>query len=471
MPAHIVLILINVCTFLYLRDKLKSKRGEADSDSSGPDKHGKILNDETEFSSVVSSSYDTRTNTSIHATRNSNELPITFIESGKTSEDTCESLLSEREGQQQHKPLAGSTCVRLRDVHDNVNENIQNDDKKGDARTSKVAWLPANPSTIHLRGPDYLTTRQKHPSPGSLYTLKEMDVFYAEDDEYITNIGRRFHLPQNEFKYYNDDRDRDRHWCAPDTLIISFALPTTTPKVHFGISKGSNRCTENKGLVVCGYYQIKPEIREALAILSNTSLSLYEKDRQIKKLFPKTSKENGSLSGSDNNQRRLVNGIRLWEKWCSICAKPGSTRTHTHAHSDPGGEMQKRLKFVPRGENITDLGVPSWICKYNGKPMLIKRPGETNFIFSHPHPHPDVGSNGKGRILEININLHPLPYMFKQAMSYLNDHYFSKMNMTFGFVIEGRSIDELPEVLIGDPMSLPFNDVTKIVKSSNLFGN
>ena len=44
--------------------------------------------------------------------------------------------------------------------------------------------------------------------------------------------------------------------------------------------------------------------------------------------------------------------------------------------------------------------------------------------------------------------------MFKQAMTYLNDHYFVRMLMTFGFVIEGRSEEELPEVLLGNPMSI-----------------
>jgi len=61
--------------------------------------------------------------------------------------------------------------------------------------------------------------------------------------------------------------------------------------------------------------------------------------------------------------------------------------------------------------------------------------------------------------------------MFKQAMAYLSDHYFARMMMTFGFVIEGRADEELPEVLLGDPITLPFNDMTKIPQSSAIFGD
>ena len=123
-----------------------------------------------------------------------------------------------------------------------------------------------------------------------------------------------------------------------------------------------------------------------------------EKDEKLVELFP------------DPKERSLVNAVNLWEKW--VCT----------SSSDP--EMQKRLKFIPRGENLKELGAPNWICRYNGKPMLIKRPGETSFVFSHPDK----------RTLEIDVNMHPLPFMFKNAMSYLKQHYFSRMLMVRIFI-------------------------------------
>jgi len=184
---------------------------------------------------------------------------------------------------------------------------------------------------------------------------------------------------------------------------------------------------------VCGYYRIRPEVRRTLEIISNPDYDDNERESKFQELFP------------HNDRRTLVNGTKLWEKWC--CTEG----------TDP--EMQKRLKFIPRGENLKELGVPSWICRYNGKPMLIKRPGETSFVFSHPDE----------RTLEIDVNLHPLPFMFKQAMFYLKEHYFAKMLMTFGFVIEGREVDELPEVLLGNPIQLPFNNPEKVLKSAAVF--
>ena len=51
-------------------------------------------------------------------------------------------------------------------------------------------------------------------------------------------------------------------------------------------------------------------------------------------------------------------------------------------------------------------------------------------------------------VMSFEISFHPFPYLFKQAMAYLKD-YFDDVIGTFGFVIEGRSDDELPEVMIG----------------------
>lgn len=388
-------LLINFCTWLYLRNK-----------------DGKECNIKLDM--IRFKKREISAATCVPFTMKSNKKGVENQDAAKLVE--VPSFVERRKRRDndgeggQHKPLAGSTSIRLKDPHDDVEY------KDGEP---KVAWLAADPSIIHLRGPDYLTTRQKNPSPSSLYRLIQMDVFYA--DEHMTDIGRRFKLPRNEFV------DQEHHWYAPDTLVVSFALPTTAPKL-------GRTATDRKGLIVCGYYQIRPEVRKTLEIVSNSSLTENEKEQRMHELFPKRC------------ERKLINGILLWDKWCSTSA------------NDP--EMQKRLKFIPRGENINDLGVPSWICRYNGKPMLIKRPGETSFIFSHPDE----------RVLEIDINLHPLPYMFKQAMAYLSSHYFARMLMTFGFVIEGRSDNELPEVLLGDPMSLPFNDITKIPKSSVVFG-
>lgn len=308
-----------------------------------------------------------------------------------------------------NRPVAGSTTMQFKNPHES---HLNSDNEE------MVAWIAANPSIIQLRGADYLISKKKVPSLTSLYELVELDAF--DSDEHMTDVGQQFRFSRKDF-------GTSGNWCAPDTLIISFALPTTAPKLGRSSSDG-------KGYIVCGYYRIRSEVRKVLEIISNSQFDANARQRQIELLFP------------DAQKRSIVNGVKLWEKWCGTSA------------TDP--EMQKRLKFIPRGENLNELGVPSWICRYNGKPMLIKRPGETSFIFSHPDD----------RTLEIDVNLHPLPFMFKQAMAYLKEHYFARMLMTFGFVIEGREEDELPEVLLGNPIQLPFNNPGAVMKGKALFG-
>ena len=324
-----------------------------------------------------------------------------FIETRRTADDDDESYT--------YRPPAGISTVRVNSI------NEKPDRQDGERKTT---WMSANPSIIDLRGHDYLTSKLKIPSPTSLYELVDVDTFDA--NEHMTDVGQRFSIPDYD---YGDAG----HWCAPDTLIISFALPTSPPKLRSG--------PDGKGYVVCGYFRIRSDVRKTLDIISNPKYDEEKRESMLRELFP------------DSNKKMLVNGVKLWEKWC------------TTAKVDP--EMMKRLKFVPRGENLKELGVPSWICRYNGKPMLIKRPGETSFIFSHPDE----------RTMEIDINLHPLPFMFKQAMTYLKEHYFPKMIMTFGFVIEGREEEELPEVLLGNPIQLPFVNPNLIMPADEVFAN
>ncbi len=317
-----------------------------------------------------------------------------FVEMKKSVDDDEESI---------YRPWSGSTTVQLKHAYE-----------KSDAHTIK--WVAGKPSIMDLRGPDYLTSKRKMPSMTSLYELVELDCF--DSDEHMTDVGTKFRFPAYDY-------GQAGHWCAPDTLIISFALPTSPPKLR----SGSN----GKGYIVCGYFRIRSEVRKTLEIISNSDYSEEKREEMLHALFP------------EKKQRMLINGVKLWEKWC------GSAKT------DP--EMQKRLKFIPRGDNLRELGVPSWICRYNGKPMLIKRPGETSFIFSHPYD----------RTLEIDVNLHPLPFMFKQAMTFLKDNYFPKMIMTFGFVIEGREDNELPEVLLGNPIQIPFCVPNYVSKADDIF--
>jgi len=409
LPHMFVFLMVNLLTWLHLTRNISKRVGVLEGDG------GQLERDSIEQS--CASPIGILYNNSLVSNISTEESPSCGgqIEQALSSSSYIEKRKSlDEDDDDLYRPKAGSTTVKIQKLNE----------KRNEYEKEKVAWMAGDPSIIHLRGQDYLTTRKKFPSPTSLYELVEVDTF--DSDEHLTDVGQRFQFP--DFDYGDEG-----NWCAPDTLIISFALPTTAPKLGRSVSDG-------KGYIVIGYYRIRTDVRKTLDILTNEDYDGSERERRLQELFP-TSEE-----------RVLVNGIKLWEKWCRTSG------------SDP--EMQKRLKFIPRGENLQELGVPSWICRYNGKPMLIKRPGETSFIFSHPDE----------RTLEIDINLHPFPYMFKQAMSYLKDHYFFRMPMTFGFVIEGREYDELPEVLLGDPIHLdkPGSVLDKrgsVLKSDVVFTN
>lgn len=301
------------------------------------------------------------------------------------------------------KPIAGSTTIKLNSPSETV--------------LGKIGWVSKPPSSVAVRGANYLSDKKKVPSPGSLYELVQVDVFDA--DTYITEIAHKVKLPESNFE------SKSEQWLAPDILVVSFALPTAIPKL-------GRTSTDLRGIIVTGYYRMRNETRKVLSIITNPEIDSSLEEDQVR-----------NEVGGD--YQRIISGVRLWETWCR------------EAPSNP--EMQKRLKFIPKGDNLSELKVPNWICKYNGKPMLMKRPGVTGFVY------PYSGEN----ILEIGISLHPFPYMFKQAMTYLKDSYFPKMLMTFSFVIEGRNEKELPEVLLGNPILLPFIDPESILHADDVF--
>jgi hypothetical protein len=146
----------------------------------------------------------------------------------------------------------------------------------------------------------------------------------------------------------------------------------------------------------------------------------------------------------DDAQKNIVNAVRLFEEWCR------------RAPTDP--KFMSRFKVVPNAHNLKEIGMPGWISKYNGKPFLIKRPGQTGFLFNHPELS----------CMEFDISLHPFPYLAKQAICYMKDSYFKKILVSFGFVIEGRADDELPECLIG-LMQLCYPDPIHAIQADTFF--
>jgi len=174
---------------------------------------------------------------------------------------------------------------------------------------------------------------------------------------------------------------------------VSIALPTDPPK--FGKSS-----SDGGGYTVTMYFRMHQDTRE---ILRRVTADDYD----------------DSTENVDDPQKSKVNAVRLMEEWCR------------RAPTDPA--YQARFKVVPNAHNLKEIGMPSWISKYNGKPFLVKRAGETGFLYSHPEIS----------CMEFDVSLHPFPYLAKQGICYMKDSFFKKILVSFGFCIEGRTDDEV----------------------------
>jgi hypothetical protein len=99
------------------------------------------------------------------------------------------------------------------------------------------------------------------------------------------------------------------------------------------------------------------------------------------------------------------------------------------------------------------------ILNYNGKPILIKRVGQTGFLYDDmvlEEEKEGMRNFVDSTVMEFHLNLHEFPYLSRQAFVLLKDKYFTKALATLAFVIEARSAEELPEVLIGDGLQVHY---------------
>lgn len=283
------------------------------------------------------------------------------------------------------------------------------DTPKNDKDEMFTGWCQVPGSILKVRSHGYSVTKQKVPSPGELYECVAVDVF--ESPSRYPDMAPRVKLPPANFT----DHDT-KTWRSPDIFIISIALPTDPPKMGRTSSDGG-------GYTVTMYYRMKEDTRE---ILKRITADGYD------------------VSTETNIQNTKVNAVRLLEEWVR------------RAPTDP--KFQSRFKVVPNAHNLKEIGMPAWISKYNGKPFLIKRPDVTGFL----HMHPELSA------VEFDITLHPFPYLAKQGICFMKDSYFKKVLVTFGFVIEGRSDDELPECVIG-LMQLCYPDPQYAIQAKDFF--
>lgn len=302
------------------------------------------------------------------------------------------------------KPVAGSSSMRIKTIEETPVNDVGH---------VFAGWMPGKADEIQVRSHGYKSTKAKIPSPGELYECTKMDIL--DGKKRYPDMVTRVTLP--EISFPNDPATKT--WNAPDRFIVSVSLPTDPPKLYASSDDGG-------GYTIAMYYTMTQETRD---ILKRITADGYD---------PK------SEPTPNNVQKSKVNAVRLFEEWCRLAPTDNS--------------WMSRMKVVPMGHNFDEIGLPGWISKYNGKPFLIKRPGQTGFLYKHPEQS----------CLEFDISLYPFPYIAKQGICFIKDSYLKKVVVTFGFVIEGRSDDELPECLIG-LTTLCYPDPDHLLKGDDFF--
>lgn len=323
----------------------------------------------------------------------------------KSSPLDAKAIHCKKNEKEKYKPVAGLTSIKIENATDPAT------DKDGNVL---AAWREVDPSTLPVRGATFMTDKVKVPSPGDLYRCVKVDVF--ESQKRYPDMADRVVLPKVEF----DGDDQPKTWSAPDTFVITVALPTDPPSLTRG------NYMDGSGYTVTMYYVMHQDTRD---ILRKITTDGYD---------PESEKD------SKNKNRSKVNATRLLEKWCKTALTDN--------------DFLSRFKVLPRAENIDELGLPRWISRFNGTPFLVKRPGQTGFLFTHPEQS----------CMEFDISLHPFPYLAKKGICYMKDSYFKKTVTTFAFYLEGRDEDELPECILG-AFQLCYPDPIHAVQAEDFF--
>jgi len=326
---------------------------------------------------------------------------------GKSLSATAMSTASSIPINLSHRPIAGRTTIRVR----NPSDEAVNDDGHEFAK-----WRALPGSMFQVRSHDYLSSKRKLSSPSELYRLVSVDIF--ESHARIPDIAGKVRLPQAS----SPENSSVGYFNSPDTFVVSFTLPTEAPSIY-------KPTTDGQGYTVTMYYEMKESTREIL-----------------KKLASRPSTDSEEIASDlGNEERQMINAVKLFEEWC--------TRSPTDK------AFQARFKVIILGQNLKEIGIPTWIAKYNGKPFLIKRDGVTGFLYNHREQS----------AMEFDISFHHFPYLFKQGTSYLKESFFQKVLASFGFVIEGRNDDELPEVVIGEGMQICYPNPRIAIQAEDLF--
>mmetsp|Transcript_25500 Transcript_25500/g.70425 ORF Transcript_25500/g.70425 Transcript_25500/m.70425 type:complete len:419 (-) Transcript_25500:136-1392(-) len=315
------------------------------------------------------------------------------------------------------RPQAGSSTTQQFTTNECLSGSEPDEHCESDVSTG-IRWQEAEGETLMVRSAGYRRTSEKYPSAGALYECLQVDVLNCP--QRLPRMSDRVELPDLPLEEESDEAEsRPESWFAPDIFVVTISLPM--------------ECTGNEDeapcLTISAYFGMKAETKAIL--------------RQITSSDDDQSPKDNSARSEASAQ---VNAVRLFNEWCR------------RSPSEPG--FQGRFKFIPHIANLTSFGVPGWVAKFSGKPVLIKRANKTGFLYSR--------KDESRHVMEMEVSLHPFPWVAKRALEQLRKEVFHKALLTLGFVIEAQEDDELPEVLLG-LTQLCYPDSESAVPSKEFF--
>jgi len=117
--------------------------------------------------------------------------------------------------------------------------------------------------------------------------------------------------------------------------------------------------------------------------------------------------------------------VRLMMEYCARAPPPGQSAS--------GTETPYPFKIIAMLENIDELGLPSHIARFNGKPALIRKSGTLHA--------------GEG-YLELAVDISKFSYFARRGLWGILDR-IKNFSIHAAFLLEGTEDDELPECILG----------------------
>jgi len=84
-------------------------------------------------------------------------------------------------------------------------------------------------------------------------------------------------------------------------------------------------------------------------------------------------------------------------------------------------------------DNLKDLGVPSVVAGFNGRPFIVEKTGVVH---------------REEKFLGVDVDVHQFPLLARKSLVSMRGM-LSKTEIRVGFVLQGEPDDELPERLLG----------------------